>query len=117
MDLADHAGVPYTAKQTVSAAYTLIERTGLLEANCKKWRQQLAVQRTWEKFQTLFCDAHKYWEKYAKQYRAVARYGQAHLAHGPTQHNNDSTTNELANFATSVATKRATLSKLSDTVQ
>ena len=116
-DLADHAGVPYTAEQTVSAAYTLVERTGVLEADCKKWREKPAAQQTRANFQTFFRDAHKDWEKYAKRYGATARYGQAHLARSSDQQYDDSTITALANFATSTATDRATLSKLSDTVQ
>ena len=117
IDLVDHTGVPYTPEQTVSAVYTLIERTGILEANCKKWREKARNTKTWAAFQTFFWDAHKDWEKYAKQNGVGARYGQAHAVQPNVQEYEAKTIAALANFATSTASDRAALSKLTDTVQ
>ena len=117
IELTDHAGVPYTPEQTVSAAYSLIERTGILEADCKKWREKARNTKTWAAFQTFFRDAHKDWEKYAKRNGVGTRYRQAHAVHSNVQEYEATTITALAKFATSTAADRAALSKLTDTVQ
>ena len=117
VDLADHAGVPYSQEQIVNTAYTLVDRAGVLDFDCRKWRDLPAEDRTWPEFQRFFKKAHKDWEKHSKRPGTQGRYGQACVAPAVHPHYEDTTITALANFASSTATDRAALSKLTDTVQ
>ena len=120
IDLADHAGVPYTAEQIINIAYNLVERTGIFEMDCRVWREQAAnadAPQDWASFKAMFKKAHKEWLKYNKRTGAQARYGRANTTPTANPHLEESTINALANFATSTASDRAALSKLTDTIQ
>ena len=120
IDMADHAGVPYTPQQIVNVAYNLVERTGMFEIDCRVWREREATDeepKNWTAFKQWFKKAHKEWEKYSKRNGARARYGQANAAITENPPLEETTINALANFATSTASDRAALSKMTDTIQ
>ena len=117
VDLADHAGVPYSQEQIVNTAYTLVDRVGVLELDCRKWRDLPAAQRTWPEFQRFFKKAHKDWENHSKRPGMRGGYGQACATPAVNPHFEDTTITALANFASSTAADRAALSKLTDTVK
>ena len=117
VDLADHAGAPYSQEQIVNTAYNLVERSGVFDIDCRKWRDLPTAQRTWNNFQLFFQKAYKDWEKHNKRSGAHTRYGQAFVTPAANPHREDTTIEALANFASSTAADRAAISKLSDTVQ
>ena len=120
IDLADHAGVPYTPEQIVNVAYNLVERTGIFEINCRVWRERTETTeepKHWANFKTIFKKAHNGWEKYSKQNGTRTQNGMANIAAIETPLFEDTTINALENFATSMASDRAALSKLTDTIQ
>ena len=59
VDLADHAGAPYSQEQIVNTAYNLVERTGVFDIDCRKWRDLPAAQKSWNEFQRFFQKAYK----------------------------------------------------------
>ena len=120
VELADHAGAPYTPVQVVNTAYGLVEKTGVFEIDCRKWRDRTGAPhapKDWNAFKTFFRKAHKDWEMYTKRNSARTYYGQANAAFPHDNQVDNATINALANFATSTASDRAALSKLTDTVQ
>ena len=117
VELAEHAGVPYSQEQIVNTAYNLIERAGVVDLDCRKWRDRPAAQRTWSEFQVFFQKAHKDWERHSKKSGVRGQYGQAFAAPAISPQFENSTITALANFASSTAADRAALSKLTDTVQ
>ena len=108
IDLADHAGVPYTLEQIVNVAYNLVERTGIFEIDCQVWRERTATTEEPKKW-AMFKKAHKEWEKYSKRNGTRTRNGVANLAAMETPPFEETTINALANFATSTASDRAAL--------
>ena len=120
VELADHAGAPYTPVQVVNTAYGLVEKTGVFEIDCRKWRDRAGgttAPKDWNAFKNFFRKAHKDWELYTKRTSARSHYGQANAAFPHDNQVDNATITALANFATSTASDRAALSKLTDTVQ
>ena len=119
-DYADHAGVPYSPEQIVTAAYNNVDNTGVFAMDCREWRNKPKANKTWANFQTFFQQAHNDWDQHTKKSGARARYGQANSTPATNPTNpplEEATITALANFASSTASDRATLSKLTDTVQ
>ena len=58
-DYADDGGQPYTAKQLLHIAYTLVFKTGLYFEDCKAWNARPAAARTWDNFKTHFQTAQR----------------------------------------------------------
>ena len=52
-DYADDGSQPYTAKQLLRIAYTLVFKTGLYFEDCKVWNARPTAARTWDNFKTL----------------------------------------------------------------
>ena len=50
---------PYTPKQIVNIAYTLIFNTGVCNDDCKTWRAKPVEEQTWESFKTFFTKANQ----------------------------------------------------------
>ena len=58
-DYANDGGQPYTAKQLLRIAYTLVFKTGLYFEDCKVWNARPATARTWDNFKTHFQNAQR----------------------------------------------------------
>jgi hypothetical protein len=58
IDFATAGQTPYTDKQVVDNAYTLVFSTGLFPEACREWRRTAADDKTWTNFKTLFYTAH-----------------------------------------------------------
>ena len=56
-DYADDGGQPYTTKQLLHIAYTLVFKTSLYFEDCKVWNARPATARTWDNFKTHFQNA------------------------------------------------------------
>ena len=58
-DYADDGGQPYTTKQLLRIAYTLVFKIGLYFEDCKAWNARPADARTWDHFKTHFQNAQR----------------------------------------------------------
>ena len=61
-DALEYAAVgkdPYTPRQIVNIAYTLLFNTGVYHDDCKTWRQKSIAEQTWEAFKTFFTKANQ----------------------------------------------------------
>ena len=56
-DYAEDGGQPYTTKQLLCIAYTLVFKTGLCFEECKQCNNRLAPEKTWANFKTQFHNA------------------------------------------------------------
>ena len=56
-DYAEDGGQPYTTKQLLCIAYTLVFKTGLYFKECKQWNNCPATEKTWANFKTQFHNA------------------------------------------------------------
>ena len=63
MDLANAAGLPYSAQQVINLGYLLLNKTGKFHTGIREWNRIPQNQRTWDAFQTYFSQAHcELWE-------------------------------------------------------
>ena len=83
----------------------------------REWRNKNNKDKTWAKFQKFFQKAHNKWDQHSKKSSVRTRYGQANTTTSTNPQLEEATIAALANFATSTASDRATLSKLTETVQ
>ena len=59
MEFADDAGQAYTPQQILSAAYTLVFKTGVFTEDCRRWDALPPANKTWPNFQQHFGDAQR----------------------------------------------------------
>ena len=57
-DYADAGGNPYSARQIVDNAYSIMFRTQTFNETCREWRRTPVAQQTWQLFKTEFALAH-----------------------------------------------------------
>ena len=58
VDFADAARSPYSQAQILNTAFLLIQKTGVFNKECRKWRKQLAANKTWDNFKIFFKEAY-----------------------------------------------------------
>ena len=69
-DFASHGGSPYTQRQIVDTAYTLVYSTGLFHDDCKKWRKRIVpLLQDWPSFTKFFAEAYNDWRDAQKKHR------------------------------------------------
>ena len=49
---------PFTAPQVVSTAFRIVQKTGMYADDCKVWKRQTALYKTWAQFKVDFTIAH-----------------------------------------------------------
>ena len=58
VDFASAGKQPYSPKQIINIAYSLVFDTALFPEACREWRNKEEVQKTWANFKKHFQDAH-----------------------------------------------------------
>ena len=67
VDFAAHGESPYSTRQIVDTAYTLVYSTGLFHDDCKKWRKRLPpLLQDWPSFKIFFAEAYNDWRETQK---------------------------------------------------
>ena len=113
-DFASHGGSPYTQRQIVDTAYTLVYSTGLFHDDCKKWRKRIApLLQDWPSFTKFFAEAYNDWRD-AQKTTAGNRYATANAApvHRAFE---EETIAAIANLANATAADRAATAHLTAT--
>ena len=59
VDLSGHAGIPMTPEQSITIAYVILWRSGVLKDYLKTWNAKAAAEKTWDTFKTHFRDGVK----------------------------------------------------------
>ena len=54
IEFADMGQTPYSRKQVLNIVYQLVYRTGIFADNCKIWKSQPAIYKTWPQFKIDF---------------------------------------------------------------
>ena len=54
VDFTDAARSPYTKTKTLNTAFLLIQKTGVFNKECGKWRKRPAHDKTWQNFKLFF---------------------------------------------------------------
>ena len=116
-DYANDGGQPYTTKQLLRIAYTLVFKTGLYFEDCKTWNACPATARTWDNFKTHFqtaqCLLHNQMRttKQAGFHSNLAQHQPLPATQPPAEYQE-----ALINLASSAAADRELLTKLATSV-
>ena len=108
VEFAAAGSTPYTAEQVVNISYQLIYEIGMFADNCKLWKRNPDVDKTWTAFKQYFSLAHQGLRK-AQVGTTDTLFGSANAS--ITQ----DTVDAIANLATATAHDRVTLSTLTTT--
>ena len=58
VDFSDAAQSPYLQTQILNTVFLLIQKTGVFNKECRKWRKKAPADKTWVNFKTFFKEAH-----------------------------------------------------------
>ena len=116
MRFATDAEDPYTTKQVLNNAYTLIFNSGTLEKACDDWDIKPIAQKTWPTFKDHFASAYKRQRKKNKAQKKVTGFHSANIATEASSTEIDQfveeTAKSFANLAQASATDKTMLADL-----
>jgi hypothetical protein len=117
-EFADDGQQPFTDRQILNTAYTLVFNTGVYFDDCKTWNAKAAGDKTWDNFKTHFLEA----QETLRLQQATSQQAGFHNANAARQHQGishemyEETAEALANLATATSSDRKALETLTNTV-
>jgi hypothetical protein len=111
VDFAAAGKCPYTPEQVTAVAYQLVFKTAMFPDECKLWKRQNAVDKTWTNFKTVFATAHQELRE-CQQTTTSAGFHSANSAMALQTE----TVDAIANLATATAADRASIATLTTTI-
>jgi hypothetical protein len=112
IDFATAGLTPYTDKQVVDNAYTLVFGTGLFPDACREWRRTATGDKTWTNFKTLFYTAH---DDLREQQTHTAQGGGYHQANQAMEKFCIETAESIAQMANAATADRTVLTEITNT--
>jgi hypothetical protein len=112
IDFATSGLSPYTDKQIVDNAYTLVFGTGMFPEACREWRRTAAIDKTWPNFKTMFYTAH---DDLREQQQHTAQGGGYHQANQAMENFCIETAESIAQMANAATADRAVLTEITNT--
>jgi hypothetical protein len=115
VDFAAAANTPYSPAQVVATAYQLVFATGVFLEDCKVWKRQLEIYKTWDHFKRDFALSHRELRE-----TKVTAVGAGYQSANSVSQSADSvyqqeTVDAIANLAVATAADRQTVATLSAT--
>ena len=109
IEFAEAGQDPFTDKQIVDTAHTLVFQTGVFHDACKEWSQKPTPDKTWANFKTHFTAAHSL----HRQQQSTMQAAGCGTANAIIK---NETIEALANLATATAADRDALANLTNAV-
>ena len=118
---------PYSPKQIVTIAYTLVNALGIYSLDCKEWRRKLPTNKKWPNFKTHFALAFKEYrdDRTNAKSHGYANAAEIEMVNRQVRHDTDDdvlnemqqdTTTALANLASATQTDRNAFATLTKTI-
>jgi hypothetical protein len=115
-DFADDGNQPFTDRQILNTAYTLVFNTGAYFDECKTWNAKPANEKIWENFKTHFLAAQETLRMQQETAQQGGFHGANAMQHAITQQMYEEQSVALANLATATSSDRKALETLTNTV-
>jgi hypothetical protein len=110
IEFADAGQTPYSPEQVLNIAYQLVVRTGIFTDDCKIWKRQPAIYKTWPQFKIDFALAYQEYNEALDIAPSAAGF---HAQEVSDQ--NEETIAAIANLATATAEDRKSVANLTST--
>jgi hypothetical protein len=101
---------PYTPQHVTAVAYQLVFKTTMFPDDCKQWKRQAALDKTWTNFNTTFATAHQELRK-CQQTTTVGFHSANSAMALQTE-----TVDAIANLATATAADCSSIATLTTTI-
>jgi hypothetical protein len=115
-DFAEDGLQPFTDRQIINTAYTLVFNTGAYFDECKAWNIKPPVEKTWDNFKTHFLLAQENLRMQQDTAQQAGFHGANAMQHAITQQMYEEQSVALANLATATSSDRRALETLTNTV-
>ncbi len=118
IDYASAGNTPYTPAQVLAIAYQIVFQTGIFADDCRDWKRQPTVYKTWPQFKIDFTRAHQEYRESQVITPGAAGFLATDIEpdYGPSDESQQQTIDAIANLATATAADRSAVAALTATV-